>query len=121
MALALQAGGNPEFDLMSEAGERWVRIFVKDAAAAAYPSGGYPLPPSLFGFQAGFMRRKLGGASGNDVVFAAVIRYNKVAAAPVCDVDPTTGNLKFFTNAGAEVAANTDTSGVTVTLEAFGH
>ncbi len=100
---------------------------------ASYPTGGYPVPPSIFNF-VGFVRQKLGGGSGvgsqigsgvDRTVQPVVIEYGPVtstAGQPVqARINFSTGNLQFFQSTGAEVANTTNVSTFQVLLEAIGH
>lgn len=100
---------------MSDGGEAWARVQV--TCDASYPTGGYSIPASLFGFNA-FMRQPF---IDSPTVAPAIIAADRNATANVAEINLSTGKLQLFAPSGAEVAAATNVSTFRVILEAFGH
>jgi len=92
---------------LSNRKRRWIDTYTGPAAPAGYPAGGDPLLP-------GEVRM---------AVIEAVLGLTAFNGAAMIWgwYDTTNQVIRWFTATGAEVAAATDLSGYTATIEVIGH
>lgn len=95
---------------------------VKATGDSSYPTGGYAVPASLFGFNA-YATDGLG--SGNPPTLGNYAILGDAMGTPdtwYSAINPANGNLQLFvTTTGVEVANAVNVSTFNVILEALGH
>jgi hypothetical protein len=92
---------------------------VKVTGDSSYPTGGYPVTPALFQFNA-FAPDGLG--SGLPPVVGAYQLISDLQGTPYSVINPANGNLQFFVQTtGVEVAAAVNVSTASSVLGAYGH
>jgi hypothetical protein len=92
---------------------------TKVTGDTAYPTGGYPITPALFGFSA-FANDGIGNGIPPTVGYYSVV--SDLVNTPYSVINPANGNLQLFVTAtNVEVANGTTAAGYSACLSAFGH
>ncbi len=95
-------------------------VIIKATADASYPTGGYPIPASLFGGRTFAPSGPIGGSSqGPPPTVGNVAIYGDCVGNPYAVLNPANGNLQLFVaTTGVEVAASTSETGYSCILQA---
>lgn len=95
-------------------------VVAKTTGDSSYPAGGYPLPASVFTFQAGFAVTSDAQLQAPSPYAVGIWADGQVGTYGI--IDPTTGNLRLaVSSTGVEVATGANVATVVTALIAFGH